>query len=139
MTSTAVSAQGSRLEIGTQTDKGVAWTRIKNVKSFSGFDGQAAEIDVTDLDSTAKEFRTGLQDHGNFQFDINVNRTDPGQLAVEAARKSGAVTPFRLTLPDKQAATFDALVKSTPLQGSVDAVLTGSVTLRITGDVKWSE
>jgi hypothetical protein len=37
----------------------VQWTKISNVKSFSGFDGAASEIDRTNFDSTAKEFILG--------------------------------------------------------------------------------
>jgi len=49
----------------------VAYTRVSNVKSFNGFDGASSEIDVTNLDSTAKEVRLGLQDFGKLSFDIN--------------------------------------------------------------------
>ncbi|WP_087686808.1 phage tail tube protein [Pandoraea sp. PE-S2R-1] len=138
MASPAISAQGSKLEIGS-TDASPTYTRIRGFKSFTGFDGQASELDATDLESKAKEYLLGLQDAGNFNFDLNVNRSDPGQIALEAARKSGALRSFRLTLPDGQVATWSGLVKSTPLQGGVDAILTGTVNTRISGEVIWTE
>jgi hypothetical protein len=138
MPSTAISAQGSKIDINTAASAPEIWTPVKNVISFSGFDGSASEIEVTDLSSTAKEFRLGIADHGKFQFDLNIDRDDPGQQACEAARLSGAVTQFKLTLPDGKAAVFSALVKTTPLQGGVDAVLKGSVETRITGAVAWA-
>ena len=138
MASTAISAQGSSIAINTAESGEATWTKIKNVISFTGFDGAASEIDVTDLDSTAKEYRLGLQDHGKFSFEMYIDRTDAGQLALEAARKSGKVVQLKLTLPDGEAATFNVLVKSTPISGGIDAVLKGSVETRITGDVEWA-
>ena len=69
---------------------------------------------------------------------MHIDRTDAGQLALEAARKSGKVVQLKLTLPDGEAATFNVLVKSTPISGGIDAVLKGSVETRITGDVEWA-
>ena len=138
MASTAISAQGSSIEINTAASGEPTWTKIKNIISFTGFDGAASEIDVTDLDSTAKEFRLGLQDHGKFSFDMHIDRADAGQVALEAARKAGKVTRLKLTLPNGDAATFSVLVKSTPITGGIDAVLKGSVETRVTGDIEWA-
>ncbi|MEN7529338.1 phage tail tube protein [Cupriavidus sp. DL-D2] len=119
---------------GTATPLG--WTKIENLVSFKGFDGQASELDVTDLDSTAKEFRLGLQDWGTFSFDVNKDFTDPGQVALDTAKRTGTLKTFKLTLPNQKTKTFDAFVKNTPLEGGVDAVLKATgVSLRITGDV----
>jgi hypothetical protein len=136
MTSVALSAQGSKLEIGTNATPPI-YTQIKGFKSYTGFDGTASEIDTTDLNSTAKEYLLGLQDNGNFNFELHINHKDPGQLVLTAAKKTSALTPFRLTLPDGSTASWNGLVKSVPLQGAVDAVQSGSVTTRISGDVTW--
>lgn len=112
------------------------WTKIENLVSFNGFDGQASELDVTDLDSTAKEFMLGLQDWGTFSFDVNRDFNDAGQQAVDAAKRSGSQKSFKLTLPNLKTKTFNGYVKNSPLEGGVDQVLkTSGVTLRITGDV----
>jgi hypothetical protein len=134
----AISAQKSKLEVGS-TDAVPAWTKIGGFKSYSGMDGSASDIDTTDLDSDAKEFMPGLQDFGGFNFELNVNRTDAGQLALEAARTARQVIPFRLTLPDGNVGTWKGYVKTTPLQGGVDAVLTSSVTTKISGKVTWTK
>lgn len=137
MTSIAVSAQKSKLEIGTVADPAV-FTKIGGLKTFTGFDGAASDIDTTDLDSDAKESMPGLQDFGAFNFDVNRNLTDPGQLACEAARAAQETVPWRLTLPDGRIATWNGYVKTTPLQGGVDAVLAGSFTTKISGAVAWA-
>lgn len=135
MTSSAISAQGSTFSINTGTDALPVWTKVKNVKSFSGFDGSATELDATDLDSTAKEKLLGLVDEGAFSIDINVNMADPGQLAMKASQKAGTKKQYKLMLPDTSGATFYAFVKTFPLSGGVDAILATTVAMTITGAV----
>lgn len=113
----------------------VTYTAILNVKSFSGFDGMASEIDVTNLDSTAKETRLGLQDFGKFSFDIHVDYADAGQNALRAAQASGAEKNFKLTYPNALVASFAGFVKGAPQSGGVDAVISGSVEVRVNGTV----
>ncbi|MCP3721731.1 phage tail protein [Paraburkholderia sp. CNPSo 3272] len=115
------------------------WTSIANLKTFKGFDGQANEIDKTNLSSTAKEYMLGLQDFGHFTFDVDKDFADPGQLACSAAKRAGTLKNFRLTLPNGTTATWAAYVKNDPLDGGVDQLLaTTGVSLRISGDVTFA-
>lgn len=115
------------------------WTEIANLKTFKGFDGQANEIDKTNLSSKAKEYMLGLQDFGHFTFDVDKDFNDPGQLACSAAKRAGSLKSFKLTLPNGTTATFDAYVKNDPLDGGVDQLLaTTGVSLRISGDVTFA-
>ncbi len=111
---------------------------VGGATSFSGFDGEASEVDITTLASTAKEFRLGLQDFGNFTIELQRDPSDVGQAAMEAAKASGATREMVVTLPGGAIATFDVLVKSLTGAGGVDATFTGSAGLRITGAVVWS-
>jgi hypothetical protein len=43
-------------------------------------------IDVSNMDSTAKEKRQGLQDMGNYALTFDTDDTDVGQLRLIAAR-----------------------------------------------------
>lgn len=115
-----------------------AWTKINGVQTFSGFDGQADELDTTDLDDLAKTYLLGLKDEGKFSFGIKVLKTDAGQIALRAARTSGAIVGMKLTLPDGAVATFSSLVKSFPTDGGVNAILKTTIDTRITGNVVWS-
>ncbi|MES2218361.1 MAG: phage tail tube protein [Pseudomonadota bacterium] len=133
-----VDTTGKTITAGSGTATPAAYTKINGILSYSGLDGSAPDIDVTDLDSTAMEYISGLKDEGKFGFEMKTIRSDAGQLALEAARTSGAVKGIRLTLPDDSVATFDVLVKTTPLNGAVNAVLKGSVDCKITGDVTWA-
>jgi Lambda phage tail tube protein, TTP len=132
--SVAVDTTGKTITAsGTATPQ--TYTPIANVKSFSGFDGKAAIIDVTNLSSTAKEKLVGIQDFGKFSFDIHVDYSDAGQLALSAAKAAATKKTFKLTYPNAKVATFSAFVMGMPSQGAVDAVVAGSVELEITGAV----
>jgi len=121
---------------GTATPQ--TYTKINGVLSFDGFDGSADELDTTDLDSDAKEFVSGIRDEGKFGFEIKRLKADAGQTAMRAVLASGAITGFRLTLPDTSVATWQALVKTMPASGGVNAVLKGKVDTKISGPVTWS-
>jgi predicted secreted protein len=111
------------------------FTNIANVRTFSGFDGSASEIDVTNLDSIAKEFRLGLTDPGQFTFEIDYDNDNAGHIALRARQISGALSNFKLTLPNATVITFSAYVKKFSLGGGVDAVAKTAVDLRISGAV----
>jgi hypothetical protein len=115
-----------------------AYTKINGLLSFDGFDGAASDIDSTDLDSTAMEYISGLRDEGKFGFEIKVLKDDNGQIALRAARTSGAVVGMKLSLPDGSVASFNTLVKSIPSSGGVNALLKGKVDTKISGPVVWS-
>jgi hypothetical protein len=121
---------------GTATPTG--YTRIKGLLSFDGFDGAASDIDSTDLDSEAMEYISGLRDEGKFGFEIKVLKDDNGQIALRAARTSGAKVGMKLSLPDGSVATFSTLVKSIPSSGGVNALLKVKVDTKISGPVVWS-
>jgi hypothetical protein len=126
MSNTAINAQGSTVTIET--------TAIKNIISFSGLDGEASEIDVTNLSSTAKEFKLGLKDFGAFSMEIHPDYDDAGQ---ELLRNAGtAVKAFVVTLPNEKTLSFKGLVKNADsISGGIDGVINGTVSIKITGPV----
>ena len=113
----------------------VTFTAVANIKTFSGFDGSASEIDVTNLDSTAKEFRLGLTDPGQFNFEIDYDSANAGHVALRARQVSGVLSSFKVTLPNAAVITFSGYVKKFSLGGGVDAVAKTSVDIRISGAV----
>lgn len=135
--SDAIETQGFTFEIA-HNDSPLTYTAVSEVTNFSGFDGQAAEIDTTHLQSTAKEYLMGLQDFGNFQIDVNYLPGDSGQDLMRAAKASRAVKNFRITFSDNSTATFQGYVSSAPISGGVDSKVDGSFNIRITGDVTFS-
>ncbi len=115
------------------TIKKQTMTDIGSIKGFDGFDGQASEIDVTDLDSVAKEYLIGLQDFGNLSLDIGLLPVDAGQTAMKQAKSSGAAKVFTITTKSGLVSALVAYVKSFTTSGSPDSSLKGKAALRITG------
>lgn len=118
------------------TATATAWTQIKEVKGIKPSGASASKIDVTDLDSTAKEYRTGLIDNGTFAADINVLESDPGQAAVLAAFTGVTVNSYKIVTSAKTR-TFNAICLKFPTvpDTSVDSVQTGSAEWQISGSV----
>lgn len=111
---------------------------VGGVVSFSFGDGEASDIDITTLASTAKEYRQGLQDFGNLSLELMRDPNDVGQAAMEAAKSAQATRQVVITLPSGDIATFNAYVKSLSSAGGVDAVVTGTANLKVTGAIVWS-
>lgn len=135
-----VDTTGKTIVVTGATATPVTYTTINEMKTYNGLDGQATEIDTTDLNSAAKEFIQGLVDEGGFSCTIHRLPSDPGQQALLAARTAGTLKGFKLVLPvgSPSVASFSAYVKQLPISGGVDAVQTSNVALRITGAVTWA-
>lgn len=133
----AIETQGFKFEIGNGNSP-LTYTEVKEITSFSGFDGSAAEIDVTHLQSTAKEWLMGLQDFGNMSLDCNHLPDDVGQVAMRAAKASRDIQDFKITFSDTSTATFRGYVLSNAISGGVDAKVDGNFNIRISGAVTFS-
>lgn len=119
--------------VGTAIPK--TWITVNNIKDYSGFDGSATDIDVTNLQSSAMEWRPGLQDFGQFTMNLDVDDSNLGQLALRAARTVSAVKGIRLVLPNTRIRTFKAYMKKFTETGAVNGVIKAAVDMRITGVV----
>lgn len=111
---------------------------VGNFKGFSGIDGQASDIDVTDFASVAKEFRAGLVDYGSFQIQVQWRELlgDVGQDALRASQlAAGPSSVFKLTFKDGKYIQFNAYVKQFSISGQVDGIVEGSVTMKISGGI----
>lgn len=137
MSSNAIEAQGTLLKVQTATSP-VTFTTIPEVKSFTGPGGSAAVIDVTDLSSTAKEKRMGLQDEGQLSFTMNYLPDNTTHDYLRTIRSARTLTPFQLIFTDGSPVTnwaFNAYVTGFSVSGAVDGVVEANVTLEITGSI----
>lgn len=117
----------------------VAWTQIKEIKNIKFATGSRSEIDVTNLDSTAKEKILGLKDNGSVTGDINIVLADPGQIAFRASLGSDVVKDFRVTLPSSTGvASFQGQAKKLDESGGVDGTFSGSIEITVKGDYSWA-
>ena len=136
MSSSALSSQGMTIGIGNGASPEV-FTTIAEVKGIDGPGGQTAEIDVTDLSSTAKEFVLGLQDEGDITLDMNYIPSNTQHVLLRTLRGSGDENNFRISFTDSPVTTwtFGARVKGFSISNAVDNVTGLSVTLRVTGTI----
>lgn len=133
-----VDTTGKTITMSAATATPNTYTQIKNWKTFTGFDGQPSDIEITNMDSTAKEFTPGLVDNGMFSGEVDRDTSDTGQLALDAARVAGTTKLFKVVLPNSATASFSGYVKKFGLTGGVDQVLKSPFEVRITGAITWS-
>jgi hypothetical protein len=101
--------------------------------NIQGFDGQASEIDVTTLQSQAKEFVLGLQDFGTLSFTLFQLLGDASQAALRKSKTAASTLAYSLTLSDGSVAAFMALVKQYTFDGAKpDGAISNNVVLRLT-------
>lgn len=132
---------GLTITAGTGAATPTTYTAIGNIKTIGDFEsGSASEIDVTNLLSTAKEYRLGLVDNGAFSLGIHHNNADAGQAAAQARRLDGAAVNMKVILPSgtTPTASFSALIKKFSKNAAVDGVVEGSMDVRINGAITWA-
>ena len=134
--SNAINAQGVELRRGNGASP-ETFVIVGEITQFDGLGGSASVIDVSTLQSVAKEKRAGLPDEGQFTFQMNLDPSDVQQNALRADRAARVLRNFRLVLTDSSNTTlqFSALVLEFKISGAVDQVVKASVTLEISGAV----
>jgi len=139
MTSAAVSAQGVTHEMsagpaGPGTGSPTVWVNLDEIVSFQR-SGDRPEIDVSSLDSLAREYRLGLRDNGTYSFECMYADASTGQARLRAGLDEANPSEFRVTYPNGDIRLFQALVKKVDESGGVDDVIRAQVELRISGAI----
>jgi hypothetical protein len=137
MSSSALTSQGMTIGLDADGASPFTYVSIAEVKSIDGPGGQTAEIDVTDLSSSAKEFVLGLQDEGDITLDMNYIPSNTQHTLLRTLRGSGVSGYFQIAFTDSPVTTwsFTAKVKGFSISNAVDNVTGLSVTLRVTGSI----
>lgn len=104
-------------------------------RSYSGFDGQASEIDTTTLCSTAKEKALGLQDFGGMSADLHYVEDDAFQIEAKLAKRQATPRWFKLVKKNNYVKIYEGYVRSISDSGAVDGTNTGTLAVTITGEV----
>lgn len=112
------------------------WIKVGDVKAINPSGSTSTTIDVSDLDSDAMEFLTGLIDNGTFSCDINVVESDVGQAAILADHKASLSSVYKVETPLKTR-TFNASCTKFPTIPTiaVNGVQVGSMEFKISGAV----
>ena len=115
------------------------FTDIGQVVSISGPDGSASEIDVTALDSSAKEFVIGLPDNGSVSLEVIFDHASATAKhdTLYTARTSQVLQHFQIFLSDSPETVLDfqAYVSQFSLALGVDDKVGATFSLRISGAV----
>ena len=123
-------------------DAGSTPVVIGGVTGFNFSDGEAVDIDTTNLADTAMTKRQGLQDFGSGTITLNRDPDDLGQIQMLSAKNLQATRTFIVTFNDASTidtATFEGYVKSVPTDVSgVNTIATGSASIGISGAVVWT-
>jgi hypothetical protein len=136
----AVLGKNATLQLGSGASPQV-YTTIAEVLRCGPIGSTNTEVDVTNLDSTAKEYIAGLADGNNVEFDVNWIAGNTQQTSLRTSQAAGSTVNLRMvwqTSPNTNAQfdlvllTFD-IAETTPEQ-QVMASISG----RITGSIVWS-
>lgn len=136
MATTFIESQGVQLAVGDGSSP-ENYTLIPQITTMSGPGGSASVIDVTTLDSTAREKAMGLPDEGQLSFEMVYNPNNTVQDGLRVKRAARTLHNFELTLTDSPATVFlfSAYVLEFTQGYAVDEVAMVSVTLEISGPV----
>jgi hypothetical protein len=134
MTTNAVASQGTTLAISTNTTDATNFTTVTEIESLSGVDKTTAEYRVTDLSSTAHEYKQGLDDSGSLAFTCFYKGTDDEHILLRDRVGSGTSDIYKVTLADSSNYMFNAEVQRFNRTFDVDGPVRAEVSLRVSGD-----
>lgn len=120
-------------------DSGIYTTVGKRTK-LSGPNPTVPDIDMTDLDSLAREFEAGLPDAGELKLTINYDPANVMHQKLSALVNSRALAQWKIVLANTAATEipFSGYIKSWPLEGmETDQKVTIEVTIKISGPITW--
>lgn len=132
--SQAIRSQGTKLQHGV----GTVFTDLEEASDIKLGGVSVSAIDVTHLQSTAKEFIAGLKDNGSCDFTCNfINGTV--QEAMRQDCNNGVTSPYKIVITSGTATITFAfsgfLTKFDGPEAKVDGKLEISGTIKITGDI----
>jgi hypothetical protein len=130
----AVLGSTTTLKLGSGASPQV-WTTVAEVLRIGQVGSSAPEVDVTNLDSTAKEYIGGLPDGAQVEFEFNWIKSTQQTTLRDAV---GDTVMFQLTWPGSSSATFAFVVLGFNMaETTPESQLTASISGRITGDITW--
>lgn len=137
MTTTYIESQGMALARGDAATPTEAFTAIPQIITLDGPDGSASEIDITTLDSTAREFAMGLKDSGSISCEAVYDPDNAQHQGLRTDWNGRTLRNFELTLTNNPATvwSFAAYVQTFSVTAGVDDVVRLNFALRISGDV----
>ena len=136
MSSNAILAQGTKFAVSPNSSPPV-FADIPEIRSIGGPDGSAPTIDVTDLDSTAREYVLGLKDEGSFSLGVMYIPANAVHTTLRNAWANRTQLRFRVTFTDSGTTVweFNGFVTGFSQSAAVDTVVEATVGIKITGSI----
>lgn len=132
-----VKAQATTLSYLPTYDSVAAVKLIGALTSVGEIAPSAGEIDVTDLDSVAKQFIQGTKDSGEIPLTGFHDGSNTGQVQMRTLFASGATGYFWVTFPDSTVVAFTAIVKSHKIgSADVDGAVGFGASMKVSGIVQ---
>jgi predicted secreted protein len=136
----AVLGKGATLQLSDDASPEV-FTTIAEVLRCGPIGATNPEVDVTNLDSTAKEYIAGLADGNTVDFDVNFIAGNTQQAALRSAQAAGQTKHLRMIWQTSPNTTADfQLVMLTFEMGETtpESQVMASFSGRISGAITWS-
>jgi len=125
---------------------GYSMGNVGEVVDFGGPGGAAGVIDVTHLQSTAKEKMIGVRDEGQLTMTLNYDPTDTGQIGMKADRAARYKNLYDILFHDldksdsamPSRADFFGYCNGFSLNGAADDKVSANAAIEISGAVNYS-
>jgi hypothetical protein len=109
------------------------FAKVGEVTNIGAPSGEAADIDTTHLESTAKEYLTGLPDNGNIELAMNAVSGDAGHDELIGAMDAQERRWLKITWSNGDVWSIKALVKKYTWSAGVDAKIEAAASFRTSG------
>lgn len=122
-------------------DSPLTYTTIGQVTSITPVGQNRSLIDVTNLASSAREYKKAIKDGQEINLTIQYDPDDTGHANLRTDLNAETARGYRITFTDSpaQTITFNALVTNWSITNvSIDQVLTLEVTMKPTGDLTFA-
>jgi hypothetical protein len=134
----ALKSQTSTVHISNEDADSTAYgsatfAKVGQVTSIGAPSGEAADIDTTHLESTAKEYLVGLPDNGTIELAMNAISGDAGHDELIAAMDLQERRWLQITWSNGDIWHIMALVKKYTWSAAVDAKIEAAASFRTSG------
>jgi len=136
----AVLGSGATLQLGSGASPQV-YTTIAEVLRVGSIGSTNPEVDVTNLDSTAKEYIAGLADGNTVEFEMNWVAGNAQQQSLRTSQAAGETVSMQMvwqTSPNTTA-VFDLVLLNFEMgETTPEQQITAMASGRISGAIAWS-
>ena len=136
----AVLGSGATLQLGSGASPQV-YTTIAEVLRCGPIGSTNPEVDVTNLDSTAKEYIAGLADGNTVEFEMNWVVGNTEQQSLRSSQAAGSTVNLRMVWPTspETKAQFDLVLLNFEMgETTPEQQVTAQASGRISGSIVWS-